>query len=181
VSLQKTLSNVLTTSCCLALIAVAGLAACDSASSVNHRSPRAQFGQDRNATALNALGEPVALAQFSDKFVWVDYAAEWCSSCKPQSNTIRSLASSAPERVVFVTVMTSEPEAYGHPATQETAARWAKRLSLDPKRVVAADLTSLQLPQHALFSPDGRERYRRIGKMSAVEIRRVIAAEVQKP
>jgi thiol-disulfide isomerase/thioredoxin len=161
----------------LALILVAALAACDSGSSVNHRNSRAQFGQDGNVVAPNALGESVALAQFSDKYVWVDYAAEWCSSCQPQSNTIRSLASTAPEKVVFVTVMTSEREGYGHPATRETAARWAKRLSLNPKLVVAADLTSLQLPQHALFSPDGKEIYRHIGKMSAAEIRQVLAAE----
>ena len=78
-----------------------------------------------------------------------------------------------------MTVMTSEPAGYGHPATRETAERWAKRLSLNPKRVVAADLTSLKLPQHALFSPDGKELYRHIGQMSAADIRTVLAAEGQ--
>jgi thiol-disulfide isomerase/thioredoxin len=170
----------LSASCFFALAVAVGLVACDSTSPVNYGSPGVQFGQDRNATALNALGEPVSLAQFPDEFVWVDYAAEWCSSCQPQSKAIRSLARTAPKGVVFVTVMTSEPEAYGHPATRQTAARWAKRLSLDPKRVVAADLTSLQLPQHALFSPDGKELFRRIGKMSAAEIRGVLAAEGQR-
>lgn len=164
-------------SCYLALIVVVVLAACDSGSSTSYGGWRVQFGQQRHATAVNALGEPVALAHFPDQYVWVDYAAEWCSSCQPQSNTIRSLAKEAPERIVFVTVMTSEPEAYGHPATRETAARWAKRLSLDPNRVLAADLTSLQLPQHALFAPDGRELFRHIGKMSAAEIREVLAVE----
>jgi len=178
--MQKKIGNRSTTSGCLALIVVVCLTACDSASSVNARGPRVQFGQEVHATAPNALGEPISLAKFPGSFIWVDYAAEWCSSCQPQSNTIRSLAGIAPGKVVFVTVMTSEPEGYGHPATPETAARWAKRLSLDPKRVVAADLTSLQLPQHALFSPDGRELYRRIGKMSAAEIRGVLAAEGQR-
>ena len=151
----------------LVIIALAGLVSCDSPAAVK----RVQFGQDVNATAVNALGQPVALADYAGKFVWVDYAAEWCGSCRPQSKTIRSLAKNAPDGVVFLTVMTSEIGGFGHPANRETAARWANRLSLDPDRVLAANLTSLNLPQHALFTPDGREILRRTGKMSAAQIR----------
>lgn len=159
---------------CLLILIGLGLAGCDPPPSAHRDGPRAQFGQTISAAAVNALGAPVALTQFSGRFVWVDYAAEWCAACQPQSTTIRGLDQSAPNGVTFVTVMTSEPLGYGHAATQQTAARWAKRLSLDPQRVLAADLTNLQLPQHALFSPAGRELYRHKGKMSAAQIRAVL-------
>lgn len=160
-----------------ALIALAGLAACDVTSSSTQARVRLQFGQSIEAAAPNGLGEPVSLAQFSGEYVWVDYAAEWCAACRPQSATIRSLARKALPSVEFVTVMTSENGGYGHPANEKTAARWANRLSLDAKRVVAADLTFMTLPQHALFGPDGREIFRHVGAMSAGEIEAVIAAE----
>lgn len=123
---------------------------------------------------MNGRGEFVSLTDFAGKLVWVDYAAEWCAACRPQSATIRSLAREYGDDVVFVTVMTSEPEGYGHPATQETAARWARQAALDPARVVAADLSSMTLPQHALFSPDGEEAFRHTGTLSAAQIRGAI-------
>ena len=157
--------------CFPVLILLLGLAGCDAARTSKHEALGAQFGQDRLAVAVNALGEHVSLAKFPGEFVWVDYAAEWCAACRPQSATIRSLAQAGRVEAVFITVMTSEREGYGHPATQATAARWAQNLSLEPARVVAADLTSQKLPQHALYSPDGRELFRHVGKMSAEEIR----------
>ncbi len=137
-------------------------------------SPRhPEFGQDRYASATSASGLEVSLADFSGRYVWVDYAAEWCAACVPQSRAIRSL-DQARSGVVFVTVMSSEPQGYGHPATRATAARWASRLSLDPDRVLAADFTAMTLPQLALFSPEGREVFRHTGQLSAVDIRQRI-------
>ena len=155
------------------------IAACDSGSS-SSGGRGSQFAQTMSAAGTNALGESVSLRQFSGKYVWVDYAAEWCASCGPQSQAIRSLAVSAPDSVVFITVMTSEVGGYGHPATQDTAARWAQRLSLQPEHVVAADLTSLTLPQHRLFGPEGRELYSHAGQLPASRIREVLAKEGQR-
>ena len=76
--------------------------------------------------------------------------------------------------------MTSEIGGYGHPATRETAKRWAERLSLRPEHVVAADLTSLTLPQHRLFGPDGREVFSHMGQLPESRIREVLAAEGQR-
>ena len=108
--------------------------ACDTGSAPGSRTASAQFAEDRYASAVNAKGESVSLSDFSGKPVWVDYAAEWCAACRGQSATIRALARELGDKVVFITVMTSEVQGYGHPATQETAARWAKRESLDPAR-----------------------------------------------
>lgn len=149
----------------LVLVTIVG--GCDSGHDKNGRAP--QFGQQLNATGINADGDNISLASFPGKLVWVDYAAEWCSACGPQSATIRSLAGSYDD-VAFVTVMTSEPAGFGHPATPDTAKRWARRTSLDPGNVVAADFTSLKLPQHTLFAPDGTALFRHTGSLSAAHI-----------
>lgn len=123
---------------------------------------------------VNAVGEPVALANFSGRYLWVDYAAEWCAACVPQTHAIKSVASRSSSIVVYVTVMTSEPGGYGHPATQETAARWAERFDLDPRHVIAADLTSMTLPRHILFSPTGEKLFDHTGPLTAAEISTII-------
>lgn len=148
--------------------------ACDPGSGNAGAVRAAQFGQQPDAAGINALGDTVSLADFSGRLVWVDYAAEWCAACTPQSATIRSLAGAHQGDVVFVTVMTSEPAGYGHPATQETARRWAERASLDPARVVAADFSSMKLPQHALFAPNGTEVFRHTGSLTAAQIRETL-------
>lgn len=156
----------------LAILASAiAISACESGSSDYGAVRGPQFSQQPAARAVNAQGDTVALADFSGRLVWVDFAAEWCAACGPQSAAIRSLAGRYGDDVVFVTVMTSEPAGFGHPATQETARRWAERAALDPARVVAADFSSMTLPQHALFGPDGTELFRHTGSLSAAQIR----------
>ncbi|MBT8083719.1 MAG: TlpA family protein disulfide reductase [Woeseia sp.] len=158
-------------SLCVITAFAAAISSCDSASTDHSTVHGPQFGQQLNAQGINALGDTVSLADFAGRPVWVDYAAEWCAACTPQSATIHSLSSAYKGDVVFVTVMTSEPAGFGHPATQATAQRWAERTSLDPARVVTADFSSMTLPQHALFAPDGTEIFRHTGSLSAAEIR----------
>lgn len=159
-----------------ALLCAAAISACESHPAGTQQ---ALFAASPDARAINALGETVTLRQFSEKYVWIDYAAEWCSACAPQSRVIRSLAKMEPADIVFLTVMTSEPDGYGHPATQSTASRWAKRLDLDPARVVGTDATAMTLPQHALYSPAGIELFRYVGGMSAADIRKTLAEKKQ--
>ena len=120
-----------------AAIATLGIIACEAPPT--SRSTSDPYTIER----VNAVGEPVALANFSGRYLWVDYAAEWCAACVPQTHAVQAVASRSSSIVVYVTVMTSEPGGYGHPATQETAARWAERFDLDPRHVIAADLTAM--------------------------------------
>jgi len=77
---------------------------------------------------------------------------------------------------VFLTVMTSETGGYGHPATRQTAQNWAGGHRLDPDLVVAAtDLTSLTIPRHIFYSPEGQMLFMKTGTMRAAEIRDVIS------
>lgn len=161
----------------LLIASLSGLTACDARTPATDSSASPQFAEADYATAVNAQGGLVSLSDFSGKPVWVDYAAEWCAACRGQSAVIRGLLKEFGDRVVFVTVLTSETQGYGHPATQETAARWARRESLDPSRVVAADLTTLKLPGHALFSPTAEKRFHHVGALSAAKIRAEIERE----
>jgi hypothetical protein len=95
----------------------------------------------------------VAYEQFAGQFIWADYAAPWCQPCEPQTQDVKAVDDSIGPEVVFFTVMTSDMEGYGDPATVETAARWASRFGLDPGRVLAADLTAMTIPKNLLFSP----------------------------
>ena len=152
------------------LSVIVALAACD-APSARARMEGVGSGND---AFVNGFGKLVTLDQYSGRFVWIDYSAEWCAACVPQTRASKAVASSQPPDVVFITIMTSEPEAFGHPATQATAARWAERFGLDPARVLAADLSAMTLPRQALISPSGRVVFEETGSMSAAQIRHTL-------
>ncbi len=128
-------------------------------------------GQRSRVRRPNAQGDLVALEQFAGRFVWTDYAAPWCGPCQPQTRNLLAVEQSLAGEVVFLTIMTSEMRGYGHPATPETAARWASRFGLDPQRVLAADLATMSIPRNLLFSPDGQLLFDKTGLMSADGIR----------
>lgn len=123
------------------------------------------------AGLVNGLGETVALDDLLGRYVWIDYAAEWCAACTPQTLAIKSVAASAPDQLVFVTLMTTEREGYGHPSTAATAARWAARFDLDPAMVWAGKVNARFLPRNRLLSPRGDELFDEVGELSAAQIR----------
>ncbi len=138
-------------------------------------SDRSYFNGRDKPPRISASGNQIATAQFEGKFLWADYAAPWCSPCGPQSRIIAQLDDSMDESIVFLTVMTSETGGYGHPATRQTAQRWAGTHRLDPDLLVAAtDLTSVTIPRHIFYSPEGQMLFIKTGTMSAAEIRDVI-------
>lgn len=130
----------------------------------------------RNLERLNGLGQPVTMAQFGGRFVWADYAAPWCSTCFPQSENVKSLDEALGQQsVVFITVMTSDRGGSpSKPATVATAKRWADRFRLDAARVLVANLSSMTLPKHILFSPDGQVLFEHIGYLSVSEIQTIL-------
>lgn len=156
---------------------------------------RAPFGEERSAAAYvgnyndysysggrgkaygpNGLGQTVSADRFEGRFVFVEYAAPWCSSSGPQAVSFRNLMSRkrfSGREVVFLTVMTGGEEALT-PSTRETAAEWAKRYGLDPARVASEGRSSRTVPQHALFSPMGQTLYRMEGLLSEDQMATVL-------
>ena len=128
----------------------------------------------------NALGQPVGADLFEGRFLFVEYAAPWCSSSGPQAVSFRNLmrrGTIAGRKVVFLTVMTGGKEALT-PSTRETAADWAGRHGLDPARVVAEGQSGRTIPQHALFSPMGQTLYRSEGQLSQDQMAALLVRHV---
>ncbi len=154
------------------------LAACDRDETLPGLAGRVDMGdtsyaRGRDVERVNARGGSVRWRDYAGQFLWVEYAAPWCGICAQQTPELRGIQ---PPNTEMVTVMTSEMGGYGHPATRATAAAWAERYGLDPDKVIAADLTSLSVPRHLLFSPEGHTLFARDGYMSGQEVDAVISA-----
>ncbi len=124
---------------------------------------------------IDATGEEVSLYDYSGDYVWVDYAAEWCSYCKPQAKTVRSLERKYGDRLVFLTVVTGTNKVM-EPPTAQTAMNWARRFNLDPEKVFAYFSTNT-LPYHILYSPSGEVLHENSGLYSAGQITNILNAK----
>jgi thiol-disulfide isomerase/thioredoxin len=122
----------------------------------------------------SANGHTLRMADYKGHFVWIDFAAPWCSPCQRQAPVIRNLEKDYGERIIFLTMMTTDASGRG-PANTHTARQWARQHHLDPSRVVPTGERARTIPQHLLFSPLGQTLEWRIGLMSDADIRAVLA------
>lgn len=102
---------------------------------------------------IDATGKKVLLSDYAGEYLWVDYAAEWCSYCGPQTRTLQDLERSYGDKISFLTIVAGT-EKVMEPPTAETAMNWANRYNLDPEKVLAYFSTNT-LPYHILYSPSG--------------------------
>jgi thiol-disulfide isomerase/thioredoxin len=146
---------------------------CGSGSHTDYQGDMDDFsygGRRDKSYGTSASGRQVGLADYSGRFVWVDYSAPWCGPCLRQAPTIQRLEHAYGDKVVFLTVLTSDDKP-GAPSTRYTARRWAKQFRLDPDRVVAGSEWQRTIPQHAVFSPLGQTLYWQVGLHSDAQIR----------
>lgn len=118
----------------------------------------------------SASGVPLDMTRFAGRFVWADYAAPWCSVCTRQVSELEQVRGFLGDQIGFMTVLTSDMGGYGDPASEATARRWASQHRLAPDLVVAADLTSMAVPRHVLFSPEGHMLFEWTGYFDAEKI-----------
>ncbi len=123
----------------------------------------------------SAADTPVLLSDFEGSFVWSEYAALWCPTCKKQTPQTKQVAKELGDEIVFLTVMTAKSTKYDDYATPATAKLWARQFGLAPERVIAADLWAKTIPEHRFFSPEGHTLFVHVGYLSADQIRQVIA------
>jgi len=121
---------------------------------------------------INIDGNVVSLDEFKGRYVWADYAAEWCGYCTPQTKTIKSLDRNIGDKILFITVVTGTNEVM-KPPTVESAKSWAKRFNLDPKKVLAKFSTDT-LPYHILYAPSGDILYQGSGLYNEKKITEII-------
>lgn len=134
-----------------------------------------QITPSRTKQRLSASGNEIIINEFSGKFVWNDFAAPWCSPCIPQAQVIKRLEAAYPDKVVFITVMTSKSSKYSDLPDQQTAQDWSRRFGLNPAHVlVATDLWARVVPTHFFYSPEGQTLFEYKGGMSETQIRQVI-------
>ncbi len=130
----------------------------------------------RHTRLVSATGEAIALSHFAGDFVWLDYAAPWCSTCDPQSRAISALERSLGHEVVFLTVITSDKNL--NPATPQIANNWARRYNLEASQVMVGAWTRF-LPAHVLFSPTGQTLYRHTGLLTAEQIKGILRTHME--
>ena len=117
-------------------------------------------------------GNMVSLDEFRGSYLWIDYAAEWCSYCEPQTRTIKALDRKIGDRILFITVVTGTNKVMQAP-TAETARQWASRFDLEPDRVLARFSTDT-LPYHLLYSPEGEILFQGSGLFTTDKIETII-------
>ena len=104
-----------------------------------------------SSSYINATGTQVSLSDYHGDYLWVDYAAEWCSYCEPQTRTLKGLDEKYGDKLTFLTVVAGTGTVM-EPPTAETAMNWARRFDLDTDKVLAYFSTNT-LPYHILYSP----------------------------
>jgi len=124
----------------------------------------------------NAFNEKVKIESFEGKYLWAEYAASWCNTCKKQVHQVKQAeAILPPQEINFITVMTGKSQKYGDHATVQTAKTWAQKYQLDGKKVFAAELWYKTIPEHRLFSPQGHTLFVHVGYLSTQQILDTIA------
>ena len=121
---------------------------------------------------INAAGMEVSLSDYYGNYLWVDYAAEWCSYCEPQARTLKGLEEKYGDKLTFLTVVTGTGSVM-EPPTAETAMNWARRFDLDTNKVLAYFRTN-KLPYHILYSPSGTILFQDSGLFDASKITNVL-------
>ena len=121
---------------------------------------------------IDAKGKEVSLSDYHGNYLWVDYAAEWCSYCEPQTRTLKGLDQKYGDKLTFLTVVAGT-ETVMEPPTAETAMNWARRFDLDTNKVLAYFSTN-KLPYHILYSPSGKILFQGSGLYNASRITNVL-------
>lgn len=125
---------------------------------------------------IDATGTQVSLSDYTGNYLWVDYAAEWCSYCEPQTRTLQGVERHYGDRIVFLTVITGTEKVMESPSAS-TAMKWVKRFNLDPYRVLAKFSTNT-LPYHVLYSPSGEILHQSSGLYSASMITGILKTHI---
>ena len=113
-------------------------------------------------------GYKVSLDRYKGDYVWLDYAAEWCSYCVAQIRAIQSLEKRFDNEVLFITVIAGTDKVMEKPHIA-SAQQWISRFSLDPDKVLLKFSTNT-LPYHVLYSPEGEILYQGSGLLNEEKI-----------
>jgi len=126
---------------------------------------------------INIYDEPVELSDYFGRYLWVDYAAEWCSYCNEQTQTLKHIANSYSGKLDFLTIVTGTDKVMKAP-TVETIRAWTDKHNLDPRMVIGRFYTD-RLPYNLLYTPEGTVVYRGSGLMQESQIRQILSQHIK--
>lgn len=128
-----------------------------------------------SAERYDANGDVQEVCDYAeDAWVWVTYAAQWCSVSQRQAPEVRRFSERSGPDVEVFTVLTGGADV-SISATRRDAQSWSRAHGLRPSRVLYdVDHGGRVLPQHLLLGPDGRTWYRYIGSLSADEMQQLV-------
>ncbi|PIE02996.1 MAG: hypothetical protein CSA81_04620 [Acidobacteria bacterium] len=133
---------------------------------------------------VTADGQDFALADYSGKYIWLDFSAPWCPPCRSQAPHMKEMEEHT-EDVVFITVMVSGEGR--RPATRKTASNWAEQYGLN-RNCVVTDIDGRfvrhwgvrSIPLNVLISPDGEVLHKKSGSHFTSEMQQIISKHTQR-
>ena len=128
-----------------------------------------------NFSGITYDGQPISLADYAGKPVWLTFGASWCPDCRTESPDVEAMyQANKADGLVVLGVFINE--------TASEVAQYAGRagltfpIAVDPNADIAAAYRSMGIPTHFFIGPDGKVREVRIGALSRDDMARSVAA-----
>ncbi|HYO44320.1 MAG TPA: TlpA disulfide reductase family protein [Candidatus Limnocylindrales bacterium] len=128
-----------------------------------------------NFSGVTYDGQPVSLADYAGKPVWLTFGASWCPDCRTESADVEATyQANKANGLVVLGVFINE--------TAADVAGYAGRagltfpIAVDPNADIAAAYRSMGIPTHFFIGSDGKVREVRIGALSKDDMARAVAA-----
>ena len=116
-------------------------------------------------TITSPDGQPISLAQFKGRPVWINFWASWCAPCRaefPEMDALYRQQSDTGLVLLAISFNERPEEVVGY----VERARPAFTIGVDPKGAVAGQYRVLGLPTHVFIDAEGIVRDVRVGPMN---------------
>jgi cytochrome c biogenesis protein CcmG/thiol:disulfide interchange protein DsbE len=128
-----------------------------------------------NFSGLTYDGQPVSLADYAGRPVWLTFGASWCPDCRVEAPDLEAIYQDNKDAgLVVLGVFINETAA--EVAGYAERARLSFPIAVDPNADIAAAYRSMGIPTHFFIGPDGKVREVRIGALSKDDMIRAVAA-----
>ncbi len=125
-------------------------------------------------TITSPDGQPISLAQFKGRPVWINFWASWCAPCRaefPEMDALYRQQSDTGLVLLAISFNERPEEVVGY----VERARPAFTIAVDPKGAVAGQYRMLGLPTHVFIDAEGIVRDVRVGPMNQDLMREKLA------